>query len=608
MLRVKIIEKITVKYFRSLHTIEVKNCSSVNVFSGRNDVGKSNVIKSLNLFFNGKVDWDENYEFYDNFSTKRLEEVRKESVKGKQFISIKIDFIRPNNYKGSLPPRFTVERKWYRDSRIYEESHNLSRLGEANKLPSSLVTAQRSLSTFLNKIHFEYVPAIKDRAYIRELLSRLQHSLLDMTVSQNADLLETATKLASHIEGQIGVLQNDFKEATNIQTAIMPPAQVSSLFQSFLVSTNAEDGDIPLKYRGDGLQSRYIASVLHYISVNSQKFYIWGYEEPELALEYSHAAQMADDFINKYAVNTQIFLTTHSPAFISLKGEKARCFRVTQLSGCSMVNDVNSSQNISDELKNELGIVAIQREVHDFYSKQIIEHNLRLELISSLEHEISLQKKLLVVTEGKTDAKILEHARKHYPCDAIIRSCDNTSDDRHSLGGAGALARLIESIHPEDKRPVIAIFDNDDEGQREFEKLSKNFKSGNTQLQIKKHINGYAWALLLPEPEYRSGFSNAGCLCIEFMFNDHVLNRKFNNGKRLEVEVMTPQLNIGSRRLNIGTDVIDYDFGCFKKIKTGKNKFADDVVSTLPAEDFISFKPIFDFIDEINLEFSMRNQ
>ncbi|MGY3995353.1 hypothetical protein [Aeromonas veronii] len=273
-----------------------------------------------------------------------------------------------------------------------------------------------------------------------------------------------------------------------------------------------------------------------------------------------------------------------------------------------MVNDVNSSQNISDELKNELGIVAIQREVHDFYSKQIIEHNLRLELISSLEREISLQKKLLVVTEGKTDAKILEHARKHYPCDAIIRSCDNTSDDRHSLGGAGALARLIESIHPEDKRPVIAIFDNDDEGQREFEKLSKNFKSGNTQLQIKKHINGYAWALLLPEPEYRSGFSNAGCLCIEFMFSDHVLNRKFNNGKRLEVEVMTPQLNIGSRRLNIGIDVIDYDFGCFKKIKTGKNKFADDVVSTLPAEDFISFKPIFDFIDEINLEFSMRNQ
>ena len=184
----KIIEKITVKYFRSLHTIEVKNCSSVNVFSGRNDVGKSNIIKSLNLFFNGKVDWDENYEFYDNFSTKRLEEVRKESVKGKQFISIKIDFIRPNNYKGSLPPRFTVERKWYRDSRIYEESHNLSRLGEANKLPSSLVTAQRSLSTFLNKIHFEYVPAIKDRAYIRELLSRLQHSLLDMTQGKIANV------------------------------------------------------------------------------------------------------------------------------------------------------------------------------------------------------------------------------------------------------------------------------------------------------------------------------------------------------------------------------------------------------------------------------------
>jgi predicted ATPase len=41
----KYIEKITIRYFRSLHTIEVKQCKSVNVISGRNDVGKSNETK-----------------------------------------------------------------------------------------------------------------------------------------------------------------------------------------------------------------------------------------------------------------------------------------------------------------------------------------------------------------------------------------------------------------------------------------------------------------------------------------------------------------------------------------------------------------------------------
>lgn len=248
----KLIEKISIKYFRSLHTVDIKNCSSVNVISGRNDVGKSNIIKALNLFFNEQADWGSACDFYDNFSKKRLEEVRKESIKGKQFVSIKIEFSRPQNYKGSLPEKFTVERKWLRDSKTYEPYNNLASLKKAGALPSSLTSAQRSLATFLNKLHFEYIPAIRDREYVNELLGRLQRSLLDVTITPNRALLETATTLATHIEKQIGDLKRDFETATKIETSITPPSNVSSLFQSFLVSTATDNGTVPLKFRGDG--------------------------------------------------------------------------------------------------------------------------------------------------------------------------------------------------------------------------------------------------------------------------------------------------------------------------------------------------------------------
>jgi len=369
----KYIEKITIRYFRSLHTINVKKCTSVNIISGRNDVGKSNIIKALNLFFNGQADWESEYDFYDNFSKKRLEEVRQESIKGKQFISIKIEFSRPDNYKGSLPEKFTVERKWFRDSKTYEPSNNLSSLENAGKLPSSLTTAQRSLATFLNKLHFEYIPAIKDRAYVNELLGRLQRSLLDVTINQNQSLLETAKTLAEHIEGQIVDLKEDFETATKIETSITPPSKISSLFQSFLVSTETDDGSVPLKFRGDGLQSRYIASVLHYISINSTDFYIWGYEEPEIALEYSHASQMAYDFKNKYSKSAQIFVSTHSPAFIALEGEDISCYRVSQNNSESVVANIAINADLKDKekLKEELGILDIQKEVHEYYSTEL---------------------------------------------------------------------------------------------------------------------------------------------------------------------------------------------------------------------------------------------
>lgn len=600
-----LIDKITIKYFRSLHTVELKKCSSVNIISGRNDVGKSNVIKALNLFFNGQADWESEYDFYDNFSRKRLEEVRKESVKGKQFISVKIEFNRPENYKGSLPEKFTVERKWHRDNKTFVPSDNLSSLEKAGKLPSTLTTAQRSLGKLLNKIHFEYVPAIRDRAYVNDLLGRLQRSLLDVTINQNESLLATANTLAAHIEGQIVDLKNDFEQATSIQTSIEPPSSISSLFQSFLVSTETDDGNVPLKFRGDGLQSRYIASVLHYIAVNSNDFYIWGYEEPEIALEYSHCSRMATDFCEKYARHSQIFLTTHSPAFIALEGDKASCYRVSQENSETIVANTSISGDLAgkNKLKEELGILEIQKEVHELYSKELVKLNVLNQRIIELQSEVNELHRPLIVTEGKSDKTIFDVAVSKFPNspDIVFRACDNAGD-QGSTGGAGSLAKLIESIHPDDGRLVVAIFDNDEEGQREFERLSRNFRSSEVGDDVKRHMNGYAWAMLLPEPGFRDGYAEAKNLCIEYLFTDEVIGKRFSDGSRLELRTPPAIFQIGNQRQETPPElheILENHLKRFLKVGDGKDKFSEEIVPSLDEREFLGFEEIFRIISGI---------
>lgn len=93
--------------------------------TGKNDVGKSNILKALNLFFNNCIVEEGDYDFRRNYNLKRLEEVRKDTIKGKQFIQIKITFRRGKQFEKTLPEKFTITKKWNRDSEIPQMSDNI---------------------------------------------------------------------------------------------------------------------------------------------------------------------------------------------------------------------------------------------------------------------------------------------------------------------------------------------------------------------------------------------------------------------------------------------------------------------------------------------------
>lgn len=608
----EIIKSVEISYFRSIYRAKLKDVHSLSILSGTNDTGKSNILKALNLFFNNQTDFQRELIFYRDFSLARLSQVRKESVKGKQFISVEIEFIRPSTYEGSLPPVFKVKRTWYRDSNIYVETNNLDSLSKAGRLPGSLNTAKRFLTIFLNRVRFEYVPAVKDRIYFEHLLTRLQKTFLGTSTGIDTAISQIADKLAEQIQAKLVTLRDDFERATSIKSSVEPPSEFALLFQSFPVSTRSQEDKVPLVLRGDGIQARYVSSVLQYICKSSNDFFIWGFEEPENSLEYMRVISLADDFAEIYSRNAQIFVTTHSPAFTSLRRKENTCFRVVKQRDQSEVQQIWPETQDSFErmfLNTEMGFMRIQENMHEEYLRQSAQLKNTQNNVRALEQEIQNTHRPVILTEGKTDAQMLRIAWYKLNSNAeppfMIRAADPTGGaPSGGAGGADSLASMIESIHPDNKQTAIAIFDRDQKGIRNFNGLSRNFKPWNSLKDIKAHENGLAFAMLLPTPSTRQAYADNENLCMEYLFPDSVLDQKTSESKGLIIQPPDGQLIFysNSKKMIIpaGQYTLAASLDSLRSIVNGKDTFALEIVPTLKKSEFKDFEPVFSIIKDIH--------
>jgi len=399
-----LIKSIEIKYLRSIHRLKMKDVGALTVFSGANDVGKSNLLKALNLFFNNHIDWETPIDFYQDFSLRRLDEVRSESIKGKQFISVTIQFQRPDNYKNSLPPTFSVTKTWLRDSKTPQETNDLESRTQQGRLPSSEATARRMLSQFLNRIRFEYVPAIRDRSYYAYVLRNLQDTLLSQPMQSDDPVLDAVRELNKEMGKRSEYLKTDFLNSTGIEAEVSLPVDPSALFSAFSVNTkwvSSTEETLPLSLRGDGIQARYIPSLLHYIAKNSRYYwYIWGFEEPENSIEYNLSIELASRFIDTYSRSAQIFVSSHSPSFVSLQGDGVVSYRVYKDDNTTEIAQLYPSKDPSalDRLHEEIGLFKIQTKLHKTYLERREElerisveaDNLRMELSAMTRPIISV--------------------------------------------------------------------------------------------------------------------------------------------------------------------------------------------------------------------------
>jgi|TARA_B110000240_G_scaffold122983_1_gene137279 AAA15 family ATPase/GTPase len=326
----KLIEKIEIKYFRSFGEKNVKiiDLKDLNIFSGSNDVGKSNVLKALNLFFNDEINIGEKFDLRKDLSflqrtrsntkleTRKSNRTEEDTYTSQRdlFVKVKVFFNRdiPSN-KSTTPKKFWVEKTWNKNGFNKQTSNIQTAYKQKNKKEPTTYQAaalQGQLTQFLNSVSYEYVPAVKDRKFLQYLFKKLQNSLFD----RDSTFKETSNEINEKITSTTGDLFREFKEKTGIDAQFSVPESLIDFFTTINVST--ENG-ISLYSRGDGMQARFIPAILNEIS-KGKKYIIWGFEEPENSYEYRNAEILANDFLNIYSVAKQIFITSHTKEFLSL--------------------------------------------------------------------------------------------------------------------------------------------------------------------------------------------------------------------------------------------------------------------------------------------------
>lgn len=354
------IKRIHIKNFRSI-VDEMITLKDLNCFVGLNDSGKSNVLKALNLFFNGETDFDTPLDFENDYS-----KLAKRGQKQAKEIIVELDIVIPDTFKEKGIKRW---KKVWRSEGVHQD--NLSELFSAGS---------KGL-TFLSRIQYLYIPAVKSNEYFRGLLSNVY---LSMTQTANSALKDLNEQYSNQLQALTVGLTQQLRSVLKMDSAIQMPSNLSTLFRDLTFSTSDQKvGDISLEHRGDGIKARHIPSILQFIQKNTEEArpkksisgsYIWGFEEPENGVEYLSCFEMAQEFL-LYAKSCQILTTTHSPAFYTLKSnENVACFLTNKRSGCSKYIE-ETEEKINERMGLLQMVAPFIQAVKEQYEKDINEQS-----------------------------------------------------------------------------------------------------------------------------------------------------------------------------------------------------------------------------------------
>jgi hypothetical protein len=524
------ISKIIIRNFRSIDRQEIDG-NWVTSFVGQNDAGKSNVLRALNLFFNGETDIGETFNFDRDFN-----KFVKTPIKKAPQIEIEIYFSLPPSFQRKNYPN---EVKW---KKIWRSGGLITNLENRRYTNGAIFPSYSKIPVLLDRVRYNYIPAIKDPTFF----ARLQGALYKVLASvAEKDIRSSALDFERGIQTHIGELLLSLDDILSTESTMRLPDDLTQIFENLEF---ASDG-IPLSRRGDGIKIRYIPKILRFMAEkensilgpgSSKYFHVWGFEEPENNVEMSAAFKMVNQILQMLEESDrfQIFLTTHSPIFYGMidPGVKNGDPWVTNYFVEKIKKETLISKRDRNHVDQTMGLMPL---VAPYIEEARTKYD-------ALERE---QKQLLdvaerrcptVFLEGKTDKAILERSIKLYAPDAVDHihlHVGNTGE----YGSANALASralawILEMRHrpDHDKVLALALFDSDEAGKTAKKELMENIKKINIKTQnrslVAKSISPSANVLGL----LQKGFKIP--LDIESLYTNSLWSKARNQGWLVDVD------------------------------------------------------------------------
>jgi energy-coupling factor transporter ATP-binding protein EcfA2 len=398
------IRQIHIENFRSIQRLTIP-AEELSVFVGKNDCGKSNILRALNLFFNEVTNPNKPFNFEDDYNL-----FVPDRAKTAKEVIVRLELNIPASYHSTNGEIIVWEKRW-RSGGLHLNrywGYRLSTNRRGRQVRTQVDIPERSNAHgLLRQIEFEYVPAIKDSSYFDNLRGRIYSIIAEVATRT---FRTSSTAFEDSIGEHLSDLTTGIGSSLGFETRLALPRDLSHIFQRLDFLSGAKG--ISLDHRGDGIKTRHIPLILKFMAEKKQSLqvrgaapysYIWAYEEPENNLEFTGAVELAVQLADFAAGGVaQILLTTHSPVFYDL-GDTcpggvvcAHVYRDTDEQG----TEVSENGCEVDEKMGTMALLAPR-------VKQLV-HDVREQVEAKLSAEVlARQNRPKVFVEGESDRIVL---------------------------------------------------------------------------------------------------------------------------------------------------------------------------------------------------------
>jgi len=321
----------SVSKFRSIATAHKIQFSDITVLIGKNNEGKSNFLKALQVAMQlirlhavDEIERRRNstnernvYNWMRDFPIQLKEKrVNKDTIFRLEFI---IDDDERKEFKKLIGS--TLNEMLPIEIIISKENQPTIKLLKTGKGTKALTNKSKSIAKFIaDKIYFNYIPAIRTESESIELVTDMvSHELRTLEADPvYKEALDTISKLQQPVLQRLSKkLEIPLKEflpsVRSVKININENRRRLALRQD--VSIIVDDGTpTSIEHKGDGVKSLAALGLLKNVNTKSE-FSVLAIEEPESHLHPS-AINQVNEIIRSISSQSQVILTTHNPLFV----------------------------------------------------------------------------------------------------------------------------------------------------------------------------------------------------------------------------------------------------------------------------------------------------
>lgn len=472
------LEKIAIKNFRGISTIKTINLDFLNVIIGRNDAGKSSILKALDLSLNDST-FDKNYknnniesslvEIELFFKPEKVKIVIDEAIEttfeSEELINdqglLQIKKVWDSSKTSRITPDLFIKRKVYTQNDFLlkteaqlialctqleietqkangEEFNNVEKrekirtlLGDNNiayefqyeKTPTSGTSRMKNIGKEIkdNLPQFQYFKADTSLSETDTVIQNFFKSLASESLKNIDGLEDIESSVKTELEGVLTKITEKINLVVPENEQITPTVEFDwTKLVKTSFSSNNNDGDLPLSSRGDGFRRITMMSYFEYLAEQNKSDksnIVFGFEEPETFLHPKAQENLFGKFIALCSSGYQLVITTHSPIIVSQTLSEDLTHIVKHNGEFSVNQKVKNLENIA----KDIGITVDNQFITLFEKAQAI-----------------------IFVEGADDVIALQHVAKIYKENELI---DDDFDDLAIViiptGGCGSIKHWV---------------------------------------------------------------------------------------------------------------------------------------------------------------------